>query len=36
MNLMGINGYFQTIILGSLLVISVLADRTHYDRKNRE
>ena len=33
MNLMGINGYFQTIILGSLLVISVLADRTHYDRK---
>ncbi len=36
MNLMGINGYFQTIILGSLLVISVLADRTHYDQKNRE
>lgn len=36
MNLMGINGYFQTIILGSLLVISVLADRTHYDRKSRE
>ena len=36
MNLMGINGYFQTIILGTLLVISVLADRTHYDRKSRE
>ena len=36
MNLMGINGYFQTIILGTLLVISVLADRTHYDQKSRE
>ena len=36
MNLMGINGYYQTIILGTLLVISVLADRTHYDRKSRE
>lgn len=35
MNLMGINGYFQTIILGLLLVVSVLADRTHYDRKNK-
>ena len=34
MNLMGISGYFQTIILGLLLVISVLADRTHYDRNN--
>ena len=33
MNLMGINGYFQTIILGTLLVISVLADRSHYDKK---
>ena len=31
MNLMGINGYFQTIILGLLLVISVLIDRTHYN-----
>ena len=33
MNLMGINGYFQTIILGTLLVISVLADRSHYDQR---
>lgn len=33
MNLKGINGYFQTIILGTLLVISVLADRSHYDTK---
>ena len=33
MNLMGINGYFQTIILWTLLVISVLADRSHYDKK---
>lgn len=31
MNLMGIGGYYQTIILGLLLVITVLADRTHYD-----
>lgn len=31
MNLMGISGYYQTIILGILLVLSVLADRTHYD-----
>lgn len=35
MNLMGINGYYQTIILGTLLVISVLADRTHYDRGSK-
>ena len=34
MNLMGISGYYQTIILGTLLVISVLADRTHFDRKD--
>ena len=34
MNLTGINGYYQTIILGTLLVLSVLADRTHYDHSN--
>ncbi len=32
MNLIGISGYYQTIILGTLLVLSVLADRTHYDQ----
>ncbi len=33
--LMGIGGYYQTIILGLLLVITVLADRTHFDQHNK-
>ena len=32
MNLMGIGGYYQTIFLGLLLVITVLADRTHFNQ----
>jgi ribose/xylose/arabinose/galactoside ABC-type transport system permease subunit len=32
MNLIGIGGYYQTIILGTLLVITVLADRSHFKR----
>lgn len=31
MNLIGIGGYYQTIILGLLLVITVLMDRKHLD-----
>lgn len=33
MNLIGVGGYYQTIILGSLLVLTVLLDRLNYGRK---
>lgn len=33
MNLMGIGGYYQTIILGALLVLMVLIDRVNFRRK---
>lgn len=34
MNLMEIGGYFQTIILGVLLIATVLADRQHFSQTN--